>query len=499
MPASPRRLKDRRWCEPSSAVRRMASRKRVWPARVLAMAALMVQGTSSGAGKSVLTAAICASLHRRGVRVAPFKAQNMSNNARVVDGGEIGAAQWFQALAAGVGPHVDHNPVLLKPEADTRSQVIVLGQVDRHLTDMPWRDRSSHLWDVIAGAYDRVAGSTDVVVLEGAGSPAEINLVDVDLVNHRIAHHADASILLVSDIDRGGSFAHLYGTWALVGDELQRRISGFVLNKFRGDAALLEPGPSMLFERTGVPVIGVVPMVDHGLPDEDGADPRPTTNGPLRVRVVRGPAASNLDEWWPLREVTSFAWATEPGDLVDADLVVLPGSKLIAADLAWARHTGMDAAVHAAHQRGTLMLAVCGGVQFLGGAVNDPHRVEQATVGLGITSGTTVFDATKTVRHADCRFATGLPAPWAALSGQPLSGYEVRYGRTEFASNAVVAIGDGLGFVEGNVLAVYVHGMVENSNILYALTGRQPARPLHAVFDGLADLVDEHLDLSRHF
>jgi adenosylcobyric acid synthase len=445
------------------------------------MQALMVQGTTSSAGKSLLTAAICASLRRRGVAVAPFKAQNMSNNARVAAGGEIGAAQWFQALAAGVVPSVDHNPVLLKPEADTRSQVVILGRVDRELTEMPWRARTERLWEVMAAAYDRVAVSCDLVVLEGAGSPAEINLADVDLVNGRIAHHADASIMLVSDIDRGGSFAHLYGTWALVDPALRARMKGFVLNRFRGDAALLAPGPQMLADLTGVPTIGVVPMVDHGLPDEDGADPRPTSNGPLRVRVVRGPAASNLDEWWPLRGVTSFAWATSPGDLLDADLIVLPGSKMVAADLAWARRTGMDAAVRDAHSRGT--------------PVFDPHGVETAADGLGLIDAVTTFAADKRVRHAATQFAADLPTPWAALSGVGVDGYEVRYGITTFGS-ARCALPDDLGFVVGNVLAVYVHGLVECPAVLEALTGRRPSRSLAEVFDGLADLVDEHVDLA---
>ena len=456
----------------------------------------MVLGTSSGAGKSVLTAALCASLRRKGVRVAPFKAQNMSNNARVVTGGEIGAAQWFQAMAAGVRPHVDHNPVLLKPEADTRSQVIVLGQVDHELTEMPWRSRTKVLWQAMADAYDRVAAEVDVVVLEGAGSPAEINLSDVDLVNHRMSEHADASVLLVSDIDRGGAFAHLYGTWALVGPAMQPRIRGFVLNKFRGDASLLAPGPEMLEGLTGVPVVGTVPMVDHGLPDEDGADPRPTSAGPLRVRVVRGPAASNLDEWWPLREVSSFAWATQPGDLLDAELVVLPGSKLVAADLDWARTTGMDHAVRAAHHRGVRMLAVCGGIQFLGGAVDDPHGVERAAHGLGVIPASTTFGATKQVRDTTAVFAHDLDGAWAALAGRRITGYEVRFGHTEIGDGARAVLPDGLGFIAGNVLGVYLHGLVEDPDVLEAITGLRPRRTLDDVFSGLADLVDEHLDLS---
>lgn len=430
------------------------------------------------------------------MRVAPFKAQNMANNSRVVAGGEIGAAQWFQALAAGVEPTVDHNPVLLKPEADTASQVVILGRVDRELTAMAWRDRPALLWPVMAAAYDRVAASADVVVIEGAGSPAEINLADVDLANLAISDHADAAVLLVSDIDRGGSFAHLYGTWALVPSPFRRRVRGFVLNRFRGDAALLDPGPRLLFERTGVPVLGVVPLVDHGLPDEDGADPRPTANGPLRVRVVRGPAASNLDEWWPLRDVSSFGWATEPGHLADADLIVLPGSKQVAADLAWVRGCGLDAALAAAQTQGVPMLAVCGGIQLLGGSVTDPHGVERPAQGLGLVSARTVFADTKRVSVTEARFDPSLDGPWATLAGLAVRGYEVRYGRSFFGAAARAALPDGLGFVEGNVLGVYLHGLVENPTVLAALTGRAPARTLEQVFAALADLADDHLDLS---
>ncbi|MDO4906139.1 MAG: cobyric acid synthase [Lautropia sp.] len=232
---------------------------------------VMVLGTTSGAGKSWLCTALCRWYARQGLRVAPFKAQNMSNNARVVAGGEIGSAQYFQALAAGVEPTVQMNPLLLKPEADTRSQVILLGRISEELTAMPWRARHRHTWPVIASTLDALRRQYDVIVIEGAGSPAEINLRRTDVVNMRVARHVQAACLLVADIDRGGAFAHLYGTWALMPEEDRRLLRGFVLNRFRGDATLLAPAPQMIEEMTGVPVVATVPMwIGHGLPEEDG-------------------------------------------------------------------------------------------------------------------------------------------------------------------------------------------------------------------------------------
>jgi adenosylcobyric acid synthase len=460
--------------------------------------ALAVWGTSSWAGKSVLATALCASLHRRGIRVVPFKAQNMSNNARVADGGEIGAAQYFQALAAGVAPAVEHNPVLLKPEAATRSQVVVLGQVDRALTEMPWRERAPHLWAIIRDTYDRLAKEADVVVIEGAGSPAEVNLADVDLANLGISRHAGASALLVSDIDRGGAFAHLYGTWALLEEADRRRIAGFVLNRFRGDPALLEPGPAALERLTGTPMLGVVPMVDHGLPDEDGADPAPGRGTGRRVRIVRGPAASNLDEWWALRESSDCRWATSPSEMRDAELIVMPGSKLPVADLAWLRATGLDEALLAAHRRGVPILAVCGGAQLLGEEIIDPDRVEMGGrhAGLGLISAVTTFASTKQVHRTRARFREDLPPPWSSLAGLEVDGYEVHFGTTRGRSGLHPAFTDGSGMIAGPVLAVYVHGLCEDPRVLKALVGAEQPRSLGPVFEGLADLVDRYLDME---
>eukprot|EP01036_Dinobryon_divergens_P043669 gene43669-58165_t len=291
----------------------------------------MVLGTTSGAGKSWLTTALCRQYARQGLKVAPFKAQNMSNNARVVDGGEIGSAQYFQALAAQAEPEVRMNPLLLKPEADTRSQVVLLGQVNEALSSMPWRGRSLHVWPQIVAALDALMAENDVVVIEGAGSPAEINLHASDIVNMRVALHARARCLLVSDIDRGGAFAHLYGTWALLPAEERALIHGFVLNKFRGDASLLAPAPQMLQDLTGVPTVATLPMWwQHGLPEEDGVfDDKTRAAGFVSrtVAVIAYPRISNLDEFQPLKNVPGvrLVWARSPADCAGADWLVLPG------------------------------------------------------------------------------------------------------------------------------------------------------------------------------
>src|SRR5439155_5955936 len=250
---------------------RRRGRGRHLRAPAAAMSALMVQGATSSAGKSLLVTALARVLRRRGIDVVPFKAQNMSNNARVVRGGEIGTAQYLQALAAGAEPDVRMNPVLVKPEGDRRSQVVVLGRPDAELSRLPWRSRGPRLWPVIEQSLKGLMADHELVLLEGAGSPAETNLRDTDLANMRSAAVAGARVLLVADIDRGGALAHLYGTWALVDAVERALLHGFVLNKFRGDPALLAPAPEMLRERTGVEVLGVVPRLEHGLPDEDGA------------------------------------------------------------------------------------------------------------------------------------------------------------------------------------------------------------------------------------
>ncbi|MES2413736.1 MAG: cobyric acid synthase [Pseudomonadota bacterium] len=469
---------------------------------------VMVLGTTSGAGKSWLTTALCRYYVRQGLKVAPFKAQNMSNNARVVAGGEIGSAQYFQALAARAVPDVRMNPLLLKPEKDTQSQVVLMGQVNPELSRMEWRGRSASVWPVVASALDQLIEENDVVVMEGAGSPAEINLKSSDIVNMRSVLHAKAKCLLVTDIDRGGAFAHLYGTWAMLDKAEQQTIKGFVLNKFRGDAALLAPGPQMLQDLTGVPVVATLPMWwQHGLPEEDGVfDDRSRSAGAVTrtVAVVAYPRISNLDEFQPLKNIPGvrLLWVRSPSELAGlapSDWIILPGSKHTSSDLLWLRAKRLDQAIALHAARGGSVLGVCGGLQMLGEALIDPHGIDGNGPGLGLLGVVTVFEESKTVRHRQASFAQ-LGGPWQSLSGMRVAGYEIHHGQTsarsDLAGDAASAVmPDSLAWQNsaGNVLGVYLHGLFEEPSVIQALFGAA-APTLDAVFDGLADYAVRHFE-----
>ena len=482
---------------------------------------LIVWGTTSGAGKSLLATALCRSAARRGIAVAPFKAQNMSNNARVVaraadaGAGEIGSAQYFQALAARVLPHTDLNPVLLKPESDTASQVVVHGVADAALSRLGWRERSAQLAEAAREGFARVAAAHELVVVEGAGSPAEINLAPQDYVNLGVARwaqqHGEVAALLVSDIDRGGAFAACHGTWALLPDDLRPLLAGFVFNRFRGDATLLAPGPEQLQALTGVPLAGVLPMKrGHGLPEEDGVfdDGRSGIGlgqgAPrLRVAVLAPPHISNLDEFLPLARVPGLHlhWVREAAALAGADWVLLPGSKNTGADLAWLRAQGLDDAIRRHAAAGRAVLGVCGGLQMLGRVLHDPEGHDglgfDALPGLGLLPLATHFGPAKHLRRGRAWFGDAL-GPWQALRGVAAEGYEIRCGRTVAEAGHVVLrdeAGAPIGWQQGPGMGVYAHGLFECPAVLRALFGTA-VPTLDDAFEGLADLVDEHLDAA---
>ncbi|MFN4115304.1 MAG: cobyric acid synthase [Inhella sp.] len=465
---------------------------------------LIVWGCSSGAGKSLVATAICRWAAKQGIRVAPFKAQNMSNNARVVPGrdgawGEIGSAQYFQALAARVAPQIDFNPVLLKPERDTASQVVLQGVVDPLLSRMPWRERSARLAEAAQDSFARVHAAHELVVVEGAGSPAEINLAPQDYVNLGVARWAwqlgSTGALLVADVDRGGAFAHLFGTAKLLPDDLRPLLRGFLFNKFRGDASLLAPGPQQLRELTGVPLLGVLPMLrGHGLPEEDGLYGPPPQRGAaaLRIAIVAAPSISNLDEFQPLQQLTAvqLVWARDAAELAGADWIILPGSKQVSGDLGWLRERGLEPAIRAHAAAGRPLLAICGGLQLLGETLQDPDGVDGgagSVRGLGLLPLHTRYASPKRVRPGRLQFGQ-LTGRWQALSGLSFDGYEIRCGQSQSAAAAVLHADDGeaIGWQRDNLLGVYGHGLFESTALLRVLFGAEQAS-LDQRLDALAD------------
>jgi adenosylcobyric acid synthase len=417
---------------------------------------IMVMGCTSDAGKSFLTTALCRYFADRGVRVAPFKAQNMSTNAAVTpDGLEIGRAQYVQALAARARPEVRMNPVLLKPSAETHSQVIVMGRYDAATTALPWLERRNRLWPIVQSSLASLIADFEQVVIEGAGSPAEINLRASDIVNMAVALECRADVYLVADIDRGGAFAHLLGTWEFLEQEERALIRGFVLNKFRGDPALLGNAMERLQERTGIPTVAIIPMRRHALPEEDAfhhrGEPIP---GRINVALLLFPYASNLDEFDPLVYAPGVS-VTPIGaraSLAAYDAIILPGSTNTAVSLRHLRAEGLADEVVRAAGVGTTILGVCGGLQMLGRELHDPTGLEGGDMtGLGLLDVTTTLAADKVTRQRSI--------PWGSVS---VDGYEIHHGRTTPGAQAEQWLPDGLGWRQGNVVGVYAHGLLEN-------------------------------------
>jgi len=439
--------------------------------------ALMVQGTTSDAGKSTLVAALCRILKRRGVRVAPFKPQNMAlNSAVTVDGGEIGRAQALQALACGLAPHTDFNPVLLKPTTDKKAQVIIHGQVATDLDAKAYHAYKPRAMGAVLESWARLTAQYDCVLVEGAGSPAEINLRARDIANMGFAEAVDCPVIIVADIDRGGVFAHLVGTLELLSASEQARVVGFVINRFRGDIALLEPGLDWLEQRTGKPVLGVLPYL-HGLMlDAEDAIATAAVDGKqaARIRVVAPayPRTSNHNDLDPLRlhPQVDFRWIAPGEPLPPADLIVLPGSKAVRADLDWLRAQGHDQAIARHLRYGGKVIGLCGGYQMLGRSIADPLGLEGqpgTTPGLGFLAVDTTLEAEKQLRNVSGHLL---------LDGQPaMTGYEIHLGVTlgDGLTRAAVRLADGRddGAVSADeqVLGTYCHGVFDHPEALAAL------------------------------
>ncbi|MBI3899418.1 MAG: cobyric acid synthase [Gammaproteobacteria bacterium] len=473
---------------------------------------LMVQGTTSDAGKSTLVTGLCRWLRRRGVRVAPFKPQNMALNSAVTsDGGEIGRAQAVQAQACGLAPHTDMNPVLLKPNTDIGAQVIIHGRAIGNMDAVAYHDYKRTARQAVLESHARLTTHYERIIVEGAGSPAEINLRANDIANMGFAEAIDCPVILVADIDRGGVFAHLVGTLALLSENEQKRVAGFVINRFRGDIALLQPGLDWLEAHTGKPVFGVLPYLQGLHLEAEDALPRAATHGSadgqrLRVIVPVMPRISNHTDFDPLRlhPQVDFRFIGPRESIPPADLIVLPGSKSVRGDLAWLREQGWEAAIARHLRYGGKVIGVCGGFQMLGKAIRDPYAVEGdagSSPGLGLLDMETTLEQEKQLRNVRGRLT---------LDDSAISGYEIHAGVTHGNALQRPAIkleqrDDGAISDDGQIIGTYLHGLFESTdalNMLLAWAGlRAPQTPDYqqlreAGIDRLADAVAQHLDTT---
>lgn len=485
---------------------------------------LMVMGTHSNVGKSVLVTALCRIFGRAGVRVAPFKAQNIALNAGVTpDGHEIGRSTFLQAEAAGVVPRAEMNPVLIKPEG-AQSQVVLEGRYFGRIDAANWQSLKPMLWSRATACLDRLREEYDLLILEGAGSPAEINLKEGDMANMGIARYARSPVLLVGDISLGGVFAALVGTMVLLDPEERELVQGFILNKLHGDPRLLGDGPERLRERAfGVPTLGVIPYLrDVGVAAEDSAAlpdrAVPAGGGEVTVAVVRLPYISNFDDFDPLAAEPGVAvrFVERPEELEGADAVVLPGTKSTLADLDWLRRTGLEDRILRLAAAGTPVVGICGGYQMLGRTLSDPEGVEaepgSEAAGLALLDLDTTFAGAKQTRQVEAvlRASAG---PFAELAGTPVRGYEIHMGRSKAAgaegSSPLCEIGagggrhlDGTVGATGAVWGTYLHGIFDNDPLrhgwLRSLGWRSPGRTHDrlAAYDRLADHVEGHLDMA---
>jgi adenosylcobyric acid synthase len=484
----------------------------------------MVVGTTSHAGKSLITAAICRLLVRQGLKVTPFKGQNMALNAYITaDGKEMGHAQAVQAWAAKIEPRIEMNPILLKPQGDMTSQVILMGTaVGRVQAADYYRDYFDRGWAAITSCLDDLAAEFDYIVCEGAGSPAEINLKHRDLTNMRVASYLQANTVLVADIDRGGVFAHIVGTLELLEPAERALIKGFIINKFRGQRSLLESGITWLEERTGIPVIAVIPMLDQVFPAEDSLDllerRSRKPNADLTIGVVRFPRISNFTDFDPLdaEPTVNLKYIMTRDEFLQCDGVILPGSKTTIADLNWLQQSGIAVSIPNYLLQGGTIMGICGGFQMLGTTLVDPTGIEGIPgeyAGLNLLPLHTTITETKTTRQRET--TSNYPHP-----GISISGYEIHQGRTQWHSEGVnradytaLFTDETLGIVDrqGILWGTYLHGIFDNGqwrrNWLNQIRSRRNLSPItnevpdyasqrEEIFDQLADSISEYLDLA---
>jgi adenosylcobyric acid synthase len=489
---------------------------------------LMIQGTASSVGKSVIVTALCRIFRQDGFKVAPFKAQNMALNSFVTkEGGEIGRAQAVQAEAAGIEPSVDMNPVLLKPEAEAKSQVIVLGKVAKNLKASQYYDYTPYLLGVIEDSLNRLRSNYDIVVIEGAGSPAEINLKEREIVNMRVARMANAPVLLVGDIDRGGVFASIIGTLELLTEGERDLVKGLIINKFRGDLALLKPGLDFLEKRSDKPVLGVIPYfrgVKIAQEDSVYLEERQSVSVSrgIDITIIRLPHISNYDDFDPLEEMgCTLRFITKPSELGNPDLIILPGTKSTVADLMCLYEQGIAQAIIQRAKTGTPVIGICGGYQMLGKTINDPDKVESretSVAGLGLLDIETTFGQVKTTTQIRARLLAN-KGLFEGLKGAEITGYEIHMGQTRSQNHVPVFqvvetpqgkanYFDGTASDDCLIFGSYIHGLFHNVNFAHTLLNRLrqlwglPATVTVPVnkdkqYDELARIVRQNLNMRQ--
>ncbi|NJE09113.1 cobyric acid synthase [Thermococcus sp. M39] len=472
--------------------------------------ALMIQGTSSGAGKSLLALALCRIFSNLGYDVVPFKSQNMSlNSAPSIEGGEISRAQYLQALACRKKPSIMFNPILLKPEGNMRSQIVFIGKPIGSVSAREYMlSKKEELFKKAMQVLDELLENHDIVVIEGAGSPVEINLKDYDIANMRVAKHANAKVILVTDIDRGGSFASIVGTMELLSKEERELVIGFVFNKFRGDASLLKPGFDYLEKRYGKKVLGVIPYTEHKIPEEDSLVEFPKIKGDLHIQIVKLPHISNFTDFEPLHWANGVNYVTKAEE-IKGDLIIIPGSKNTVEDLLWMRENGIEDAIIQAHRDGAFVVGICGGFQMLGEKIIDNIESKRGEVkGIGLLKAKTVFAETKRTNHLKAEIL------WEPVRGLNVEGYEIRMGRSVSKKpfsiireiNGVKAF-EPEGAVGRRVFGTYLHGIFHNfeftDQFLNMLRLEKDLEPItvqkwsiEEEIERFAKIVERNLDIS---